>query len=251
MGLGRLLYATDFEEPKNRLLGSVVSDTEIVFLHTKGEDAAERYCKDWQTRFGSEEVQVSVHSRAGDLVNSILKVVAGDNFSFVVAEFDARMDSNSVVRRLVERLDIPVLIVRRSRDLLEYGDEGVFDRVVFATDWTPVSERAATFLLGLNSLIREMDIVNVIQKRLTVGEMRELKRKLQETRRAFSTRGIDAEFHIYAGRTSEEVTLAARDYNATLIVMGTNRKPYIRSFFSGSSSYKVAEQTEVPTLFIP
>ncbi len=256
MGLSRLLYATNLEEPGNSLLGLVSDITkvglqEVAFLHAMGKNTAERYCQDWQKRFGSQEVKVWAHGEEGDLVSSILKVTTDDSFSLVVAEFDTRTVSRSAVRSLVKDVAGPVLIVRRSEELLPYSDEGVFSHVVFATDWSPVSERAASFLSGFNALIKELDIVNVIRERLTVGEMRELKTKLQETRRAFSSRGVDAEFHIYAGRPAEEVMLAARDYNVTLIVMGTNRKPFMRSIFSGSQSYKVAEEAVVPALFIP
>lgn len=259
MALERLLYATNLGEPGSRLLESLLETTkvglrEVVFLHAGGKIMAERYSRDWQTRFSSLGAKVWTHGEEGNLVASILKVASGNSFSLVAAEFSsdgARALSRRDSRRLVKGLTVPVLIARQVREMAQPPVAGVFDHLVFATDWSPASERAASFILGLNGLIKEMDILNVIQEKLTVGEMRGLKKKLQDTRRMFSSQGIDAEFHIYAGRTAEEIMLAARDYHATLIVMGNSRKAAVRKIFPGRTVYKVAEETAAPTLFIP
>ncbi len=259
MELNRMLYATDLEEPRNRLLESMLDVTkvglrEVVFLHSRGKNIAERYYRDWQTRFWNQGVKVWAHREEGSLVDSISRVASDDSFSLVVAEFGeegVKVVSRSALRRLVKGLATPLLIVRQKGGQSQEVDRPVFDRVVFATDWSPSAERAATFLLDFNGLIKEMDIVNVIGGKLTVGEMRELKKRLQETRRMFSSQGVDAEFHIYAGRVPEEIMLAAGDYHATMIVMGNSRKAAVRKIFPGRTVYKVAEETVVPTLFIP
>jgi len=259
VALERLLYATNLDEPKSRLLESLLETTkvglrEVVFLHAGGKIMAERYSQDWETRFSSLGAKVWTHGEEGNLVASILRVASGNNFSLVAAEVSsdgARAVSRRAIRRLVKGLTVPVLIARQAGEMAQPPVAGVFDHVVFATDWSPASERATSFILGLNGLIKEMDIVNVIKEKLTVGEMRGLKKKLQDTRRMFSSQGIDAEFHIYAGRTAEEIMLAAQDYHATLIVMGNSRKAAVRKIFPGRTVYKVAEETVVPTLFIP
>ena len=81
--------------------------------------------------------------------------------------------------------------------------------------------------------------------------MHTLKYKLTESRKIFLDHGIDAEGHVYAGKTSEEIMLAARDYDATCIVMGTTGKSHLKDFFSPSYSYRVAEESVVPTLVVP
>lgn len=259
MALERLLYATNLGEPKSSLLESLLETTkvglrEVVFLHAGGKIMAERYSQEWQPRLSGSGAKVWAHGEEGNLVASILRAAAGNNFSLVAAEFSSdgtRAVSRRDSSRLVKGLTVPVLIARRVREMARPPAAGVFDHLVFATDWSPASERAASFIQGLNGLAKEMDIVNVIQKKLTVGEMRGLKKKLQDTRRIFSSQGIDAEFHIYAGRTAEEIMLAARDYHATLIVMGNSRKAAVRKIFPGRTVYKVAEETTVPALFIP
>ena len=49
----------------------------------------------------------------------------------------------------------------------------------------------------------------------------------------------------------EELLLAARDYDATSIVMGTSCKSPQKEFFSRSCAYRVAEEAIVPTLVVP
>ncbi|MEW6327388.1 MAG: universal stress protein [Thermodesulfobacteriota bacterium] len=259
MALERLLYATNLDEPGSRLLESLLETTkvglrEVVFLHAGGKIMAERYSQEWQPRLSGSGAKVWAHGEEGNLAASILRTAAGNSFSLVAAEFSSdgtRAVSRRDSSRLVKGLTVPILIARRVREPARPPAGGVFDHLVFATDWSPAAERAASFILGLNGLIKEMDIVNVIQEKLTVGEMRGLKQKLQDTRRAFSSQGIDAEFHIYAGRTAEEIMLAAQDYHATLIVMGNSRKAAVRKIFPGRTVYKVAEETVVPALFSP
>ena len=130
--------------------------------------------------------------------------------------------------------------------------EGLFHHVIFATDWSRASKVALEyFLLNFKGIIGILEIVNIINMRLSVRDIRNLRRKLEGTRKVFLDMGIDAESHIYAGKPPEEIILAAKDYNATSIVMGTSFKPFIRSIFSKSCACMVAREAEVPTMIIP
>jgi nucleotide-binding universal stress UspA family protein len=133
----------------------------------------------------------------------------------------------------------------------ESGQKSVFSHVVFATDWSPASEKAMGYILNFKDIITELEIVHVIDKRLDVKDMRDLKEKLVQTRKIFLEKGIDAEPHIYAGRRPEEIMLAAKDYGATCIVMGTTGKSTLKDLLSRSCSYRVSEASVVPTLVVP
>ena len=65
-----------------------------------------------------------------------------------------------------------------------------------------------------------MEIVKVINKKLTIREMREVKGLLAQLRKKCLDNGIDAESHVYAGYASEEILIAAKDYKASLISLG-------------------------------
>jgi nucleotide-binding universal stress UspA family protein len=130
------------------------------------------------------------------------------------------------------------------------AEKSVFHHVVYATDWSLLSETVLKSLLDFKEVIEMLEIVSVIHKRLSIREMRNLKERLVETRKIFLDEGIDAEAHVYAGKPSEEIMLAARDYDATAIVMGTSRKSPLQEIFSGSCSYRVAEEAAIPVMVI-
>ena len=88
--------------------------------------------------------------------------------------------------------------------------------------------------------------------KLTVKDIRELKQRLAQTRKMCLTKKIDAESHIYAGRTVEEIITASEDYRATLIVLGSvPKKPFYKEIFRRNSSCRVAEEAAVPVLVVP
>ena len=92
-----------------------------------------------------------------------------------------------------------------------------------------------------------LEVVNVINRKLSVRDMRKLKEKMVEARKVFLDQGMDAEAHIYAGKRAEEIILAASDYKATSIIMGTSGKSFMGAFFSRSCSYRVGEESPLPT----
>ena len=81
--------------------------------------------------------------------------------------------------------------------------------------------------------------------------MRELKEKLVQTRKKFLNEKIDAESHIYAGKTLEEILTAAKDYKATMVVIGgESEKKGIERLFKKGSSYKITNEATLPVLVV-
>ena len=106
-------------------------------------------------------------------------------------------------------------------------------------------------MLNYRSIIKELEIVHVIHKKPSVRDMRNLREKLSQTRKIFLDEGIDAEAHVYAGKPSEEIMLAAKDYHATIIVMATTGMWTLKDIILNSCSYRVAEASVLPTLIVP
>jgi nucleotide-binding universal stress UspA family protein len=96
-----------------------------------------------------------------------------------------------------------------------------------------------------------LDIVYVMNEKPTVKDIRQLRERIEELRRICLEEQIDAESHIYAGRTAPEIVLASKDYDATLIVMGYNARGTVQEILSGSVCFRVAEESSVPVLIIP
>jgi Universal stress protein family. len=247
----KLLYATNLKE--NALSSGLIESMlvlrrvglkNIVFLQT---DAS----KDW---FGDMSIQGISSSLLIEKELSppwILSVAEKGNVSLIVVNLDggARNPSrNSLIKDMMRRSPVPVLITNGAA----VAGKGLFEHVVFATDWSPASEKALTYLLGFREILGELDIVNVIKGKLTLKDMRDLKERLSHTRKRCLDEKIDAESHIYAGKKSEEIITASRDYRATLIVLGAlSPKPVYKEIFGASSSHRVAVEAAVPVLVVP
>lgn len=247
----KLLYATNLKEHalSYNLIESIlvlcrVGLENIVFLQTIP-------FKEWLGDLGSKGIGSRLLVEKELSLPWILSVAKKENVSLIVVNLDrkARKPSrSSLIKDLMRRSPVPILITNGAA----VAGKGLFEHVVFATDWSTASEKALTYLAGFKEIMGELDIVNVIKGKLTLKDMRELKERLAHTRKRCLDDKIDAESHIYAGKTSEEIITASRDYRATLIVLGAlSKKPVYKEIFGGSSSYKVAGEAAVPVLVVP
>ena len=163
----------------------------------------------------------------------------------------ARLYRRSIMRNLIRSVHVPLLIIPKNTSKIQSLDKGILNHVIFATDWSPLSQHCMDAMVQLKRTIEELEIVTVISKKLSIRDMIKLKEMLDETRRTLLEQDIDAEAHIYAGKPSEEIMLAARDYNGTAIVMEASHRSVLKSFFYGNCAYEVAERAVVPILIIP
>ena len=159
----------------------------------------------------------------------------------------------SMIRSLIKFTQVPLLLIPEIpiQPANETPELDIFDHVIFATDWSPFSQKGMETLSHLKENINELEIVTVINKKLSIRDMIDLKDMLEETRSRLLDQGIDAEGHVSAGKPSEEILLAVKDYGGTVIVMDASHRSVLKTFFYGSCTYEVAEKAEVPILVIP
>lgn len=254
MQVGKLLYVTDFGQPifseVERLVNlRSLGVKEVIFLHATKAEGWERRVDDYGIDFKTFMVE-------GPPVASILDTARKEGVSLIVTKLirdKTRLLRGSLTKELLRGSNLPVLILPVRAAASEAMEKSVFTHLVFATDWSPSSGKALSYLLrlSLKTINETLEIVHVIDKKLSVRDMANLNYKLRESRKMFLDHGIDAEGHVYAGKTSEEIMLAARDYDATCIVMGTTGKSAVKDLFSPSCSYRVAQESAVPTLVVP
>jgi len=252
MQIRKILYATGVSQPKfsevQRLTEfCTLGLEEVIFLHaTKVEG--------WETRLAEYGINSRAFPVEGQMTRSILDVAHREGVSLIAASLKRDRSSRigrSLTRDLLRLSRVPVIILPENVDVSESVQEGVFTHIIFADDWSAASEKARGYLLNFGKIIKELEIVYVLDKKLSVRDMGNLKDKLSQTRKIFLDHGIDAEAHVYAGEPADEVMLAAQDYGATCIVMGTTGKGLLKELLSKSYSYRVAEASVVPTLVIP
>lgn len=166
--------------------------------------------------------------------------------SCIVADLD-RDAHGAALRDLALKSPMPVLVLDR-----DASGKDLLDHVIFATDWSPPSGKAMEQILALGELIYELDIIHVISEKLTVKDMRELKERLEHTRKVCLNEGINAESHIYAGDVAEEIVTASEDYRGSIIIMGSGtEKTLWQRLCKRSTVYSVIRQAAVPVLFVP
>jgi len=217
---------------------------EIVFIQTTPFDG-------WLDNLTSFDIAYKTLVEETLSLPAVLDVARREGVSLIVSDckkVTRNSSRRSLINGLIKSSSVPVLVFNETS--IRGGD--LFEHLIFPTDWSPASERALTFLLGFSAIIQRLDIVNVINGKLTVKDMRELKERLTRTRMICLDSKIDAELHIYAGKTVEEIITASEDYKATLIALGAvPKKPFYKTMFRGNSSCRVAVEAEVPVLIVP
>jgi nucleotide-binding universal stress UspA family protein len=252
MEVGKLLYVTDISQPKFSEVERLadlrrLGFEEIIFLGTTKNES-------WEGRLANYGFNSRTMIVDGPLLGRILDVARQEAVSLIAASVNRGAGGllhRSLTKDLLRSSPVPVMVSHEAAQEARSGQDSMFARVIFATDWSAASQKALGYLIGLKGVIGELEIVNVIGKKLSVRDMRNLKKKLAGIRKTFLDEGIDAETHIYAGEPPEELILAAKDYGGTCIVMGTARRSTLKDVFSRSCSFRVAEDSVLPTLVIP
>lgn len=252
MELNRVLYAANREDPTYTLFEGLVPMTRIgleeIILLSNNPPAVLR------ERLSDHGINLRGIEASGSLVSQISHAAEREDVSLVVANIKREKKGffrSSAAKNLIKKTHLPLLLSYGDDRERSYAEKGIFDSVVLATDWSAPAQRALGFMMGLREIVGVLEIVNVLNERPTVKDIRQLKARLEEIRRICLREKMDAESHIYAGKTPEEILLASKDYNATLIAMGTGCKSTMKEIFSGSASYRVAEEATVPVLIIP
>ncbi len=252
MVIKKIIYVTEinspsFEDVNQLMVLRKLGLEEVIFLNPSGMG-------DWEKRVEDYGVRAETLAGEGSVLSRILDAAGRGGPSMIAASLNRRrrkMLTGSLVKKMLRSSPVPVILLNQESQPSGPLEKGLFQHVIYATDWSAVSEEAMKYLLNFGEIIEMLEIVNVIHKKLSVRELRSLRQRITETRRIFLEEGIDAEAHIYAGKPYEEILLAARDYEATAIVMGTSRKSPLQAIFSSSCSYRVVEEAEIPVLVVP
>ena len=254
MEIRKILFVTDLEDQslalnllKQILRLQELGLEQIFFLQTIPFDI-------WIEELSAGKVEARIVVDENLSVSRILEAAEEEDVSLIVTNLSKNKTKASHglnIRKLIRQSTCPILFANNSVPMTEIDTKGLFSHIIFATDWSLKSERALSYLLGLKRILGELEIINVIDRKLTVRDMRELKEKLVQTRKKFLNEKIDAESHIYAGKTLEEILTAAKDYKATMVVIGgESEKRSLKGLFKKGSSYKIANEATLPVLVV-
>jgi nucleotide-binding universal stress UspA family protein len=288
MKIGKLLFVTKFEDLGYDALKTLLSLRQsglehIVFMYVierekvsmrRGigfqKDEAIRLKEtanirfiDWAERLFEQGMEVGVYIQIGSLAAEVAKAVRKEEADLVVIGRSNKTTleqfyAGSTVTELIRRLPVPVLVYKPVTDN-PFVTGTPFQRPLIATDWSPASLRAVEYLLDLTPLIEEVRVVHVADADEIEGSSvmnaqktrKDAKARLEEICARFQAQGTAARSHVYVGDPETEIERAARECQATMVVLGSSSKNLWVERWLGSTPRKIAENSEFPTLLIP
>ncbi|MFC1867036.1 universal stress protein [Thermodesulfobacteriota bacterium] len=218
---------------------------------------------DWAENLFEQGMEAGVYIVVGSLVSEVIKAVKKEDADLIVIGSSNKgvleqLYSGSDVTEVLLRAAIPVLVFKHGSETPK-AIEKPFERPLLATDWSPASLKAVEYLKGLKNVAKEISIIHVASEKdlkasssMEVQEIRkQTRKKLEDIVDIFETEGINARSHVYVGDPVQEIERAARECQATMIVLGSSGKGSLAERWIGSIPKRIAEKSNYHTLLIP
>jgi nucleotide-binding universal stress UspA family protein len=280
----KVLFPTDFSEYalKNlKCIGEIPGVKEVVLLHVV--DATHPSKHGWTHGPHVENAKIHLEEQkehleslgltarakvdvitSGDVTKTILDTADKENISLII--LGARGKSiiggrllGGVSANVMRHAKTDVLIMRykltESFDdkLLEKFCQGIFSKVLLPTDFSEPSAAALSFVRNLEG-IHEVVLEHVVSKGETPEEIEasisEARKKLEDIRQEFSSKGIIAKTYVHVGDPSQEINSAAENEDVSLIAMARYGKDWFRELRVGSTTSAVVRNAKRPVLVV-
>jgi nucleotide-binding universal stress UspA family protein len=288
MDIKKLLFVTKFEELGFDALQSLLglrkaSLNHVVFVNVIERDrvAMHRgagYLKeeeirlretanirfiDWAEDLFEMGMEVGVYIVVGSMVSEVIKAAKKEESDLIVIGRPHKgvletLYSGSDVTELLRRAATPVLVYKQLSETT-ISIEKPFEKPLLAIDWSPASLRAVEYLKVLKDVINEIHIIHVVRQKKLKGASamgiqairKDTRKKLEEICNVFESEGVKADAHVYIGNAEQEIEKAAREHQASMIVLGSSGKTAWVERWLGSTPQSIAEDSIYPTLLIP
>jgi len=288
MKIKKLLFVTKFEDLCYDALNSLLtlrkaSLEHVVFLNVIERDkvAMQRgsgYLKkeevklketanirfiDWAENLFELGLEVGAYMEVSKLIPEILKVVEKESPDLIVIGHSHKgaleqLYKGSDVTELMRRTEVPILVFKHMIED-KIVPEKLFERPLFPTNWTDTGKKAVEYIKALKNVIGEIHIIHAVKESLLkssdtheVQKVRKAERKrLDDLCDELESAGIKARPHVYVGDPQKEIERAAKEYQATIVILGSSEKAAILERWVGSISKNIADNSVFPCLLIP
>ena len=288
MKIRKLLFVTKFEELCYDALNSLLALRgaaleHVVFLNVIERDkvAMKRgsgYLKeeevklketanirfiDWAENLFEMGLEVGAYMEVSLLIPEILRVVEKESPDLIVIGRSHKgtlehLYAGSDVMELVRRTDVPILVFKHMIDD-NIVPEKLFERPLFATNWSKTDQKAIEYIKGLKEIIGEIHIMHVVKdSALKSSDTHEVQKVRKAERKKLDIlcdeledAGLNARPHVYVGDPQKEIEKAAKEYQASMIILGSSEKAAIIERWTGSISKNIADKSIFPCLLIP
>jgi nucleotide-binding universal stress UspA family protein len=218
---------------------------------------------DWAETLFEQGMEVGVYIVVGNLVTQVFEAARKEDTDLIVIGRSQKrlidqLYAGSDVIELIRRASIPVLVYKPMPDKVEVWDKP-FERPLLAVDWSPASMRAEEYIRPLTRVVQQVHVVHVAQEKDLKGKTsmevqklrKETRYKLEEICDRLAGVGIDARAHVYIGDPIQEIEKAARECQATMVVLGSSGKTEWVERWLGSVPQYIADKSDYPTLIVP
>jgi nucleotide-binding universal stress UspA family protein len=276
MNITKLLFVTKFNDLSYNALQSIIHLRDVALQHVVFTHVIERekvamhrglgYQKteelklretanirfiDWAENLFEQGMEVGVYIVVGNLVTKVIEAAQKEAPDLIVIGrshkgFIDQLYTGSDITEIVRQANIPVLIYKP------------FERPLLATDWSPASMLALEYLLPLKGVVKKVNVIHVASDKELTGTAMEMQKvrkksrqKLDEMVDRFAENGIEARAHVYVGDPDEEIERAAKDCQASMIVLGSSSKSAWAERWLGSTPRIIAEKSPYATFIVP
>jgi nucleotide-binding universal stress UspA family protein len=233
------------------------------------EEARIRF-EDWQESVSKKGIKTKIRIEVGSPIPEIMSIAEEEKVDLIVAGRGKRTEIEEIclgshTLGFIRRAAIPILVSKymvrfeREGELVTQVNGRIFSNPLLATDWSKPSEKAMEVLMALKGLVDKAMVTHIIEVKIAKGHdksgldrlEKESKRRLKDYCDRLRKAGINAESHLFSGKSAPEIIRVAREHKASMIIMGTTGKDRFKEFWLGSVSHRVAEGSELPVLLVP
>ena len=218
---------------------------------------------DWAENLFEMGMEVGAYIEVSSLIPEILEVVEKEKPDLIVIGRSQKgkieqLYSRSDITELTRRSTVPILVFKHMTEN-KLVPAKIFERPLFATSWSNSSEKAVACLKELSQVIGDMHIMHVVDEKdlktadsHKVQQVRKKERnRLDDLCGEFEEKGISARPHVYVGDPETEILRAAREYQASLIILGFSERTALMERWMGSISRNIADKSPYPCLLFP
>lgn len=218
---------------------------------------------DWAENLFEQGMEVGCYIVVGGLVPEVIKAAQKEEADLIVIGRSHKgvlehLYSGSDVTELLRRAWTPVLVYKHLSETAISVEEP-FERPLVAVDGSAGSLRAVEYIKALKKVVQEVNLVSVASEKDLKGASamaiqktrKDARKKLEKICEQFEALGIKSREHVYIGDPGQEIERAAKDCQATLIVVGSSSKTAWVERWLGSTPREIAEESVYPTLIVP
>lgn len=218
---------------------------------------------DWAENLFEMGMEVGAYIEVSTLIPEIMRVIEKEAPDLIVIGRSQKgtleqLYSGSDVSELVRRTRIPILVFKHMAED-KIVPEKLFERPILATNWSETGTRMMEYIKGMKNVIGEIHIIHVVKdsalKSPDSHEVQKVRKKERKKLNALCDEledlGIKARSHVYVGDPQKEIEKAAKEYQASMIILGSSDKAAIIERWTGSISKNIADDSIFPCLIIP